>query len=450
MLSVGFIFPSSEYLFDPFKGDPHTHFQILTVLEYKMGDKVKPLLIDLRGVKRRFALYHIPECDVFLHSVYTLDYKEQVSIVEGLRRRYPKAKHIAGGPHVYDFQRECLEVFDSLILGDGEETISQVMTDLINSDLKPVYRQTSKIDINIYPYPSRKYLPEATIARKGLMALKNRPGYEDLLSCTVIFSRGCPYECRFCAMPEVKKYNPGIKFRRPDLIEEEIEYLKREYMIRGINLLDEIALPLTRQQAVKHLEAIGRTGIVWRGQCRVDGVTPELAKLAKESGCMALGLGVESVSQRSLDIINKKIRVERARETIHLLKENDIEARVYMIMGLPGEPDDIVERSWNFIRETGPDIVYLSLFAVRPGTEMYNNPQAYGIKSITSDWDKTMHLVNRFEDEKLTMSFEYSDQAPWGRGMKSEEIINNFLELQAMIKEHGLNTQYKDAEQHKR
>ena len=76
-MKIGFIFPSSEYLHDPFRGHPHTHFQILTILEEHFGSEVDVSLIDLRGIKKNFALYHIPECDVYLHSVYTLDYHTQ-------------------------------------------------------------------------------------------------------------------------------------------------------------------------------------------------------------------------------------------------------------------------------------------------------------------------------------------------------------------------------------
>ncbi len=118
-MRIGFIFPSSEYLHDPFRGDPHTHFQILTTLEHRLGtDRITPMLIDLRGIKKRFALNHIPECDLYLHSVYTLDYNEQVASVKGLRERYPHAKHIAGGPHVNEFQEKSLKIFDSIVLGD--------------------------------------------------------------------------------------------------------------------------------------------------------------------------------------------------------------------------------------------------------------------------------------------------------------------------------------------
>lgn len=207
MLKIGFIFPSSDYLHDPFRGDPHTHFQILTVLEAHFGNQVEIELIDLRGIKKEFAIYHIPECDVYLHSVYTLDYDEQVSIVKNLRERYPKAKHIAGGPHATVFQKECSKIFDSLIIGDGEELIIKVVNDFTGNKLKGIYYQEAPVDINRYPYPLRKYLPEAIIVRPGLISVKKKKGYENLLSTTVIFSRGCDHRCAFCYMPQLEKYN---------------------------------------------------------------------------------------------------------------------------------------------------------------------------------------------------------------------------------------------------
>ena len=438
MLKIGFIFPSSDYLHDPFRGDPHTHFQILTVLEWHFGNTVYLSLIDLRGIKKEFAIYHIPACDVYLHSVYTLDYNEQKSIVHNLRERYPKAKHIAGGPHAYVFQKECLTVFDAIILGDGEDSIIQAIEDIKNNSLKKIYNATRIVDINIYPYPTRKHLPESTIARPGLMTLKHKKGYDKLLSTTTIFSRGCPYKCHFCSLQRIDEYSQGIRYRSPKHIEEEIVYLKREYGVEGISLLDEIGIPLTRDKAIAHLEAIGRTGIVWRGQCRVDGITPELAKLAKESGCVTMCLGVESVSQRALDIINKGIQLERTKETIYHLKQNGIETRVYMIIGLPGEPEDIVEQTWAFVKETTPDLVYLSLFTIRPGTEVFNNPKKFGIKHVSSDWGKTMHMFSRYGNETPTLTFEYDEHTPWGKSIRSEKIVSNYLELQSKLKECGL------------
>lgn len=439
-MRIGFIFPSSDYLFDPFRGDPHTHFQILTVLEEHFGDQVQLRLVDLRGIKREFARYHIPECDVFLYSVYTLDYKEQVDLVTCLRQRYPKAVHVAGGPHAVFFPDEALRTFDTLVFGDGEESIIEVINDVRRGQLQKKYHQKSPVDINKYPAPRRHFLPEATIARKGLMTLKQTPGYDQLLGTTVIFSRGCPFHCAFCAMPKTKGPGASLRYRAPDLIEEEIAYLKKRYGIQGISLLDEISIPLQREQAIAHIEALGRSNIPWRAQCRVDGVTPEIAKLAKQAGCVTMCMGIESAAQLPLDMINKGTTVEQARESMRLFKEQGIECRAYMILGLPGEPPDIVERTWSFIQDTQPDLVYLSILTIRPGTDMYDHPEKYGIKRINTDWSKTMHVFGRYKHETPTLSFEYNEQTPWGKGLSSEQIIANHMILQARLKEARLNS----------
>ncbi|KKQ56616.1 MAG: Radical SAM domain-containing protein [Parcubacteria group bacterium GW2011_GWA2_38_13] len=437
MLRIGFILPSSEYLYDPFRGDPHTHFQILTVLEQHFENAIKASLIDLRGIKKEFSIYHIPECDVYLYSVYTLDSSEQFAIVKKIREQYPKSIHIAGGPHITVYQEDALKIFDSLILSDGEYSIIQAVEDIIKSSLKKIYEQKVPVDINKFPFPRKHYLPKSAIARKGLMTLKNKTGYDQILGTTVIFSRGCPFACSFCAMPQMRQYAPGQRYRKPELIEEEIEYLKKYYNIRGLNVLDEIAIPYNITAAREHLKAIQRTNIKWRGQCRVDSLTPEMAQLLKDSGCIAMGLGVESASQVSLDYINKKITIEQAKNAIRLLKKYDIEARIYMIIGLPGEPENIFDISWEFIQETDPDWVYLSIFTMRPGTEVFNNPKKFGIKEIKTDWDKTMHMYGRYTKEIPTLSFEYEENAPWGKGLSSENIIKNYMTLQEKLKANG-------------
>jgi radical SAM superfamily enzyme YgiQ (UPF0313 family) len=438
VLKIGFICPSSDYLYDPFRGDPHTHFQILTVLEEALGGQVEVFLIDMRGIKRDFAFSHLPECDVYLYSLYTLDYDELVSIAKWLRSRYPKSKHLTGGPHAATFQDESLSVFDALMIGDGEDTVVQAVTDILNgAGLQKIYVQHDPVDINRFPVPRRKYLPTSSIAREGLMAIKTKSGYEKMISTTAIFSRGCPYQCAFCSLPSRRKFSPGIRYRKPELIEEEIEYLKREYQIKGINMFDEIGIPPNERAAIPHLEALGRTGILWRAQMRADGVTPQIVKLARESGCLQLSMGVESVSQRSLDIVNKRIKVDRAKETIRLLKENKIESRIYLVSGMPGEPETIVDQTLDFLEETQPDSVVLSLFTVRPGTEIFHHPERYGIKKVRQDWRSTMHLHGRYEEETPTLTFEYEDETPWGKGFSKERIIGNFQELQAKINERG-------------
>ena len=194
---------------------------------------------------------------------------------------------------------------------------------------------------------------------------------------------------------------------------------------------------MAKKKTIPHLEAIGRSGIIWRGQCRVDGVKGDIAKLIKDSGCVTMCMGVESVSQTSLDLVRKNIKVEKARESIRLLKEAGIETRIYMIIGLPGEPHDIVSQTWQFIKDTEPDSVYLSLFTVRPGTDVYENPQKYSIKDIGKDWDSTMHMHGRYDKEMPTLTYTFEEQASWGPSMSNQQIVENYLTLQERIKANG-------------
>ncbi|MBF0332920.1 MAG: radical SAM protein [Alphaproteobacteria bacterium] len=151
-------------------------------------------------------------------------------------------------------------------------------------------------------------------------------------------------------------------------------------------------------------------------------------------------MGVESVWQPSLDLIRKRIDLDQARRTIATLKEVGIEPRIYMILGLPGEPEDIVERTWSFVQETAPDLVILSLFTVRPGTEVFDDHERFGIAQVEKDWRKTMHMYGRYDDELPTLTFHYKPEGPLGKTLTNQQIIENYQELQRRLKEVGLSS----------
>ncbi|MHA1598773.1 MAG: hypothetical protein ACTSV1_08635, partial [Alphaproteobacteria bacterium] len=212
-MKLGFIFPSSYYLHDPFRGDPHTHYHLLTILEDKYGDALDLQLIDLRGIEPRFADYHIPDCDIYLHSIYSLDWDEHLDVIGKLRQRNPGAPHVAGGPNVHFDQKGCLDLFDAIVLGEGEKSVIRIVEDFRDGKLQRIYDQGESTDVNLYPVPRRHFSPKHVVAKPGIMTLKNTPGYDKLLGTTVVFSRGCPYKCLFCAMPEVKTYSPAVRYR---------------------------------------------------------------------------------------------------------------------------------------------------------------------------------------------------------------------------------------------
>lgn len=171
------------------------------------------------------------------------------------------------------------------------------------------------------------------------------------------------------------------------------------------------------------------------------GVDPEMVKLAKKSGCVEIAVGVESVSQRARDIINKRINIDEARKYLQYIKNEGIDRRLLLIIGLPGEPDDIADKTVEFIKETEPSSVLLSLFCPVPGSEVYKNPKRFGIK-INPDvhYDKYTTAFGRFDsNEKPVKIFEYEKITPFGEGKSMDIIINDYMRIQDFLRENGYN-----------
>ncbi len=431
MVKVGIIIPSWHYWVNPCRIQPiyEMYFATLIAARFKKSE-VEVDIIDTRGIRKDQQIYHIPERDLYLYWIAkTGDYSRIAELVKEIKAKYPQTKHAAGGTHIDIFGEKCSRDFDALVIGPGEESFSAIIKDVQKGSLKKLYQSDYK-DVHYadYPFIKRHFLPEAAIVNNLLF---EKYGANIRATC-VLFSRGCSFRCRYCV------YNvPGkVQMRRPEAITEEIEYLKRDYKVEAINLKDEICIPVTRDVALPYLEAIKKARVLWRGQTTVLGVTEEKIALAKESGCMELATGVESVSQQVLDIIDKKITTEDVRNFIRLCKKYAIKVKMCLVFGLPGEPQTIVEDTKRFIEEAKPDYISLSGLDPLPGSDIYANSAYYGIKNIDTNWEKHAHLLYRFSDyEEVGLPFEYEKANKWGKTFSREEIISNIRQTQTYFRE---------------
>lgn len=438
MFSVSIIVPSWHYFADPLKLQPLLELYFATVIDaHFKGEKVKVNIVDLRQYRKgqnKFELgkidSYIPEQDLYLYWIdRTANYPELVSVVKELRRVYPKAKHAAGGTHIDNFPEESKKHFNAIILGPGEESFINIIKDSLNGSLKKTYKSDWRlVNYNDYPFARRHYLSKTAIANTATFEK-----YGGILGTTALFSRGCNFKCAYC----IYNVPSTVQMRSPEKIEEEINYLKNEYKIEGVNLKDEMCIPLSEKIAIPFLKAIGRTNVVWRGQTRV-GPSREMLTLARQTGCVELAVGVESASQQVLDIIRKGQTLQQVRDFIYDAKSVGIKIKMCLVLGLPGEPPNIVDMTRKFIEETQPDFVSVSGFCPIPGSEIFKNREYYGIKYIDEDWSKHAHLLFRFSDqEHFGLPFEYEKTNRWGKTFSRPEILNNIRELQHYLQERN-------------
>jgi len=439
MFSISIVVPSWHYFADPFKLQPLLELYFATVIDSRFGGReVKVNVVDLRQRRKgqnEFQLgkinSYIPEQDMYFYWISkTADYPELVSVVKEIRRVFPKAKHVAGGTHIDNFPEECERHFDAIILGPGEESLISIIKDSLKGSLKKVYKSDwNLVNYNDYPFARRHYLPKTDIVNMLLFEK-----YGDIPATTALFSRGCNFKCAYCVYNVPSK----IQVRSPEAIEEEIKYLKNEYEIEGLNLKDEMCIPPPENITIPFLKAIARAGVIWRGQTRV-GPSREILALARQTGCVELAIGVESASQQVLNIIRKGQTIQQVRDFIYSAKSVGIRIKMCLILGLPGEPRNIVDMTRKFIEETQPDYASISGFCPVPGSEIFKNREYYGIKYIDEDWNKHAHLLFRFSDqEDFGLPFEYEKTNRWGKTFSRPEIINNIRELQHYLKEHNM------------
>ena len=146
----------------------------------------------------------------------------------------------------------------------------------------------------------------------------------------VLTSRGCPFNCTFCA--QVGEY------RERDLarVKEEIEHYIAKY---GIDMLifNDNTLNAKKSRFMQVCDIMKEFKIEWSAAIRADVMDEEMAIAAKASGCTYFVIGIESFRQNRLDRMNKKLRVEDIRRTLDLLHRYKIGYHGNIMLGLDGE-----------------------------------------------------------------------------------------------------------------
>ena len=134
---------------------------------------------------------------------------------------------------------------------------------------------------------------------------------------------------------------------------------------------------------------------------------------------------------------NKNIKIHCF--DIYNSKKLNIKVKMCFILGLPGEPRNILEKTINFLEETKPDYASVSGFLPVPGSPIFQDYRKYGIVHIDRDWNKYSHLLYRFSDEEETgLPFEYEKTTPWGESFTRDEIKKNIIDLQKWLEERRM------------
>jgi len=196
-------------------------------------------------------------------------------------------------------------------------------------------------------------------------------------------SRGCPYHCSFCGY-----CNTPYRVRSPENVIKELEWLKKEFGVKNFIFYDDtMTINFGRVINICKLMVERNLKMNWAVCTRVDLVTPEVLEWFKKAGCKQVAYGIESGSQKILDLAKKGITLEQSRQAMKWTKEAGMRSVALVIIGLPGETRETARQTLDFVKETKADYTQFCYAIPFPNTDMYNHFKDNNL-FVTEDWTK--------------------------------------------------------------
>lgn len=241
---------------------------------------------------------------------------------------------------------------------------------VINGEGEAFFGNVDLNNLDTIKFPARHLVDDRFIRHEGQVHHADEP------STTIIATRGCVYNCAFC-----DRVTLGRKFRKRSVrnIINEIKALKVRYNINWFRFVDD-CITFDRDWFRELCFWLGIIGVKWTVLSRADLIDSQLLREMKSNGCQEIFFGFETGSQKLLNLMNKRITVEKNKEAVRLCKKAGITCCAYMMFGFPGEDEKTVDETIAFLEETKPDKSRISTYVPIPNTDVWRNPGKYNIK----------------------------------------------------------------------
>lgn len=285
---------------------------------------------------------------------------------------------VVGGPHVTGCPAGVLRSLsiDYAIIGEGEEALGELMDKLeAGRDISGVYnlafRKGTQVKINPVR-PFIKNLDELPFPAWDLLPIEL---YKDTIMFKgvymgIISSRGCLWDCNFCASGVTWKRK--LRMRSAENVVVELKTLVKNYNITNFQFYDD-NFTADRRRILKICRLIESEGlnINFRVSLRADTIYYDVIEALKNAGCSVIFLGVESGDENILRQIGKSVTKEQIRSAVAILKEVKIPIIASYMLGHPGDTHDSIKATLDFAKELDCEQVKFLISTPFPGTRLY-------------------------------------------------------------------------------
>lgn len=338
-----------------------------------------------------------------------------------------ETKIVLGGPEVRNHKENFLQYgADIIVFGEGEDTMLELVTAFSKGDAPDLHNipgiafknvnnevvtNEERIlirDINQLPFPNRQKIN----MQLYFDAWKQKHGFSMLNVSTM---RGCPYSCKWCSRAV---YGSSYRRRNPKLVVDEMQMLKEQYNFDMIWFVDDVFTINPRWLREFAGEIAARNfKLPYEIITRADRLSEEAILLLKQSGCFRVWVGAESGSQKIIDAMDRRVKVEQVRDMIKMVKQYGMEAGTFIMLGYPGEEEEDIIETLEHLKNSNPDHYTITVAYPIKGTPLYADVENIFTKELS--WENNtdrdidfkrpysrryyMYAINWIQQEMLYM-----------------------------------------------
>ncbi|GFO62352.1 B12-binding domain-containing radical SAM protein [Geomonas paludis] len=328
-------------------------------------------------------------------SCTTSSFLDGVRIAEMARGVLPGIRTVFGGPHVSALKTGLFPNFpamDYAVVGEGEETMAELLLKGWDDPASVggiIYRNGADavwtgyrdrpLVLDELPFPAYEKLA-------GFPASYRLPifNYPKTPNTSCISSRGCPYACSYC---DRSVFRRSFRYNSAEYLYEHLRYLKERFGIRHINFYDD-QFTFNRERVEKFttLMTDRPLGMTFNCAVRAEHIDPELLTRMKGAGCWMMSLGIETGDEELLAQHRQNADLDHLAQKIRMIKDAGMRTKGLLMIGLPGETEQSIRKSMDYVFSLPIDDFNLAKFTPFPGSPVYEKIHELG--EFQEDWEK--------------------------------------------------------------
>lgn len=261
---------------------------------------------------------------------------------------------LMGGPHTFFHEEEAAEHCDAVGSGEGEDIWPMMLEDAAAGRLRKFYRADRPNNLERLSFPRYELI--------------NMQQYGRFKTFSVQTSRGCPFKCEFCS--ERLYLGHTYRYRPTGDVVEEIKFTgAKDILFADSNFAGNIAHTMELMEALIPLRV--RWSALWSAHlCKND----RFMDLAKKSGLLHVNIGMESIDQKTLISMNKKVnKVGEYRQILDGLRRRGISYSLNFIFGWDTETEDVFGTTLRFLKDQRVPAAYFNILTPDKGTRLYDS-----------------------------------------------------------------------------